>query len=301
MLKSKYWISLIAFFGVLALSSVLHAQDRAWELSVRFASFNTYYQENFANPADGDPEDVRGNSWSVLSLDPIITYRAQQDFNVPIFVGVEAQIPLETQKRLEIGDEYEPAGMTDLTQEEQVAHNDLYGRAIIGWEWRSFLQPYVGIVRSRFTSERTAQLNGDEEGDLTPDPNQDYTETVFSTSMGIGIQGMISLEKLGYRIRYDGGVEIPVSVFVSNGYFGPGTWGQGTTGYTLSMRAELDILLSSVVQNSYFSIGGLLTKREWNGNGRTASVWYEGYPETAVWPQNYSIQAGGFIGYGMAF
>ncbi len=298
-----------SFFTLALFSSLLtvsaHAQS-SWEASLLVSSFNTYYQENFNNPADGDPEDVKGNAWDALQLHPMLTYLAQRGLGLPLFVIVDAQIPLVTVKRLEIGDEYEPAGMTDLTQEEQVAHADLTGRAILGWEMLPCLQPYLGIVRSRFTSERTGQLNGDEEGHLIPDANRDYTETVYSTHLCFGLEGTIPLAtSSSIQLRYDAAYEIPEAVFVSNSYFGPGTWGQGTTGYTIGGTVQLDVPFSAInlsaVNNAYFSIGGMLYRREWDGNGATGTAWYQGYSLEVSWPKNFTVEAGGFLGVGMFF
>ncbi|HET6399790.1 MAG TPA: hypothetical protein VFH95_00165 [Candidatus Kapabacteria bacterium] len=299
-----------AIFGaassILLLAYNARAQERAWEFALEVPSFNTYYQENFNNPIDGDAEDIRGNAWDAVQIHPIITYRAWQEFHLPLFLSVEVNIPIVTVKRLEIGDEYEPAGVTDLTQQEQVAHKDLTGRAVIGWEMLPFLQPYAGLVRSRFTSERVGQLDGDETGNLVPDANQDYTETVFSTHLCFGIQGAIPLNANGdVRIRYDAGYEIPQSVFVTNTYFAAEAWGQGTTGYTIDGRVQLDLPFRAVElfadHDGYFTIGGIISKREWNGDGRQGITSYEDYPVNITWPRNFAVEAGGFIGIGMFF
>ncbi|HZK75357.1 MAG TPA: hypothetical protein VFD13_00465, partial [Candidatus Kapabacteria bacterium] len=216
----------VAASSMLLLACGVRAQERPWEIALEVPSFNTYYQENFNNPIDGDAEDIRGNAWDALQLHPIITYRARQELHLPLFLTVEASIPIVTVKRLEIGDEYEPAGVTDLTQQENVAHQELTGRALLGWEILPFLQPYAGVVRSRFTSERVGKVDGNETGKLIPDANQDFTETVYSTHLCFGIQGAIPLNANGdVRIRYDAGYEIPQSVFVSNTYFNAGAWG----------------------------------------------------------------------------
>ncbi len=299
-----------AIFGaassVLLLACHAQAQEQPWEIALEVPSFNTYYQENFNNPADGDAEDIRGNAWDALQLHPIVTYRAKQELHLPLFLSVEADIPVVTVKRLEIGDEYEPAGITELTQQEQVAHDNLTGRALLGWEILPFVQPYAGVVRSRFMSERTGQANGNETGKLVPDANQDYTETVYSTHLCFGIQGVIPLNhNADIRIRYDAGYEIPQSVFVSNTYFGAGAWGQFTTGYTISGRLQLDIPFRAIEMfadhDGYFTIGGLISKREWNGDGQTGLVWNGDYSVNAAWPQNFMVEAGGFIGVGMFF
>jgi len=291
---------------VLLLACSVRAQERPWEIALEVPSFNTYYQENFNNPIGGRAEDLRGNSWDALQIHPLITYRAWQQLHLPLFLSIEATIPIVTVKRLEIGDEYKPSGVTDLTQQENVAHEDLTARAALGWEILPFLQPYAGIVRSRFTSEREGQLDGTQAGKLTPDPNQDYTETVYSTQLCFGIQGAIPLNANGdILIRYDAGYEIPQSVFVSDSYFGTGAWGEGTTGYTISGRAQLDLPFRAIGlfadHDGYYTIGGMISKREWNGDGSQGMTWHEDYPVNIVWPQNFVIQAGGFVGIGMFF
>gem|GEM_PF-2464061 len=299
-----------AIFGaassLLLFASAVRAQERPWEFALELHSFNTYYQENFHNPSDGDAEDIQGNAWDVLQLHPILTYRARHELHLPLFLTVEADIPLVTMKRLEIGDEYEPAGITELTQKAQVAHANFTGRALLGWEMLPFLQPYAGVVRSRFTSERTGQADGNETGNLIPDANQDYTETVYSTHLCFGIQGALPLdENADIRIRYDAGYEIPQSVFVSNTYFGAGLWGEGTTGSTIRGRVQLDLPFRSVQlladRDGYFTIGGLISKRVWNGDGQIGSVSTGDYSVNVAWPQNFAVEAGGFIGIGMFF
>src|ERR1035437_2265437 len=116
-----------AIFGaassVLLLACGVRAQERPWEIALELPSFNTFYQENFKNSVGGDAEDIRGNAWDALQVHPIITYRARQELHLPLFLTVEADIPIVTVKRLEIGDDYKPAGITYLTQREQVAHD----------------------------------------------------------------------------------------------------------------------------------------------------------------------------------
>lgn len=305
-MRSAIFVAASSLLLLAYLAYGVRAQERPWEIALELPSFNTFYQENFHNPTDGDAEDLRGNAWDALQLHPMITYRARQELHLPLFLTVEANIPIVTVKRLEVGDEYEPAGITALTQQENVAHQDVTGRALLGWEILPFLQPYAGVVRSRFTSERVGQLDGNETGNLVPNPNQDYTETVYSTHLCFGIQGAIPLnENADIRIRYDAHYEVPQSVFVSDTYFGEGAWGQGTTGYTIGGRVQLDIPFRAMEMfaehDGYFTIGGIISKREWNGDGQTGVYWNGDYSENLLWPQNFAVEAGGFIGIGMFF
>ncbi|MFI5201226.1 MAG: hypothetical protein ACHQNE_02420 [Candidatus Kapaibacterium sp.] len=292
-----------AIFGaassILLLANNSRAQEKPWEIALEVPSFNTYYQENFTN---FNPESVQGNAFDAIQLHPRITYRARRQTGLPIFVTAEVIVPLLTVKRLETGSDYAPDGITSTTQKEQIAHTNLTGRVVLGWEMLSYLQPYVAIERSRFASERTGQVDGSDTG-FSPDPIQDYTETVWSTQLGFGIQGAIPLNAKGdVRIRYDAGYEIPQSVFVSDTYFGAGAWGQGTTGYTISGRVELDIPFRIIADtDGYFTIGGLVSKREWNGNGSRGLYWNGDYAVNLTWPQNFTVEAGGFIGIGMFF
>src|SRR5205807_3130814 len=83
---------------------------------------------------------------------------------------------------------------------------------------------------------------GKDEGILLPDNNQDYTEYILATYLDFGIQGAIPLdENADIRLRYDVGYKNPQSVFVSNDYFDPGNWGQGTTGYEYGGRLQLEL------------------------------------------------------------
>jgi hypothetical protein len=55
--------------------------------------------------------------------------------------------------------------------------------------------------------------------------------------------------------------------------------------------------------NGYFTIGGIASKRHWNGDGKAGgpsdvnNVFYE----TITWPANSIVQAGGFVGVGVLF
>ena len=288
--------------SLLFLSSVTRAQEKPWEVAIYLQSHNTYYEE-IATAPDGDQTTLAGNSFSIVSLRAAITYRGRRDLNVPLFISVEPTVPVIALKGLEVGSENEPDGGRVVTSKEDVRHTNLMGRALLGFEILPFLQPYVAIERGSFASRRTDQQDGTESGAFTPDINQDYTETILSTQLGFGIEGSVPLnENADWRIRYDLGYEIPQTVSVSNTYFGPGEWGQGTTGYTFGGRVELDLPLRSIElladNNGYLTIGALASKRHWNGDGR---VGLEIIPLQPYWPANSVVDAGGFIGIGMFF
>ncbi len=284
---------------------VANAQERTWEVSLLLPSFNTYYQENAKDLANGQPIDLEGNSWDALQFNPRLIYRAREELNLPLFLSLDVNVPVVTITRLEVGHEQLISGTTAVTQQEQVAHNDLSARLLLGWEMLPFLQPYIALERSRFTSERTGQRNGNDSGGYTPDNNSDYTETIYSTQLGLGITGMIPLnENADVRLRYEASYEVPQAVFVSNSYYASsGVWGQGTGGYTLNGKVQLDIPLRVTEMLSehdgYFTIGGLISKRHWNGWSGFGLV--NGLPGTLMWPENYWVKAGGFIGIGMFF
>jgi hypothetical protein len=289
------WSSLLLF------SSVVRAQEKPWEVALCLQPFNTHYEET-ATASNGDLTLLAGNSFSVVSLQATVTYRARRDLNLPLFISVEPAVPVIVLKGTEVGSETEPDGTRLVTSKEDVRHTSLMGRALLGLEILPFLQPYVAIERGSFASRRTNQQDGTESGGFTPDISQDYTETILSTQLGFGIEGAVPLnENADCRIRYDLGYEIPQTVSVSNTYFGAGEWGQGTTGYTYGGRIEVDLPLRPIESladnNCYLSIGALASKRHWNGDGR---IGFE-IAQQPYWPANSVVEAGGFIGIGMFF
>jgi hypothetical protein len=221
---------------------------------------------------------------------------------LPFFVSIEVSIPAVTLKRLETGHVYEPSG-AGLTQTEDVQHSNLFGRATLGWEMLPFFEPYVTIERSSVTTRRTGQLDGTDTGTLVPDLSQDYTETVTSTQLGFGFEGVVPLNIIAdVRLRYAVSYEIPQTVIVENTSFDPATveggsstTGQGTTGDTYGARVQLDLPLALLESNDgYWTIGGVLSKRQWNGDGE--------HPRPlGQWPSNFRVEAGGFVGIGMFF
>jgi len=300
-IKGSFRVLLLMGLGALT----ARAQERSWELSVQFASFNTYYQENFFDPNTSYPESVEGNSWDALQVHPSLTYRARKDLDLPFFVSVEAMVPTVTVARQEVGYQYTP-GATYVTQKEQVAHRDLWERATFGWEMLPFLEPYLAVERSRFASERTGQVEGQEDGTFLPDPNADYTEPVFSTHLAFGVMGAIPLNaNADVRLRYEAEYENPQAVFISNSYFGSGRWGDGTTGYTYGGRLQLDLpfRLFEFLEagDGYVTIGGFASKRYWNGDGADGDLFVNGLPDITQWPKNFAVEAGGFIGFGVFF
>ena len=274
------------------------AQEPPLEIAIRASSFNTYYQENFADPFNDNSEEVDGNSWSILSLDMGIAYRVPKTFPAPLLLMADWQAPAILLKGLEIGNEYPPNGITQLTQQEHVKYNNFWGKIVVGWELLPFLNPYVGFVWSDFTAERTGQLDGTANGTLTPDPNQDYTERISATYYCLGLQGTVPFRHgTDYLIRYDADLELPNHVSVTNDYFGSGSWGQGTTGYAVRARAELDIpFFTTPFKTHYVTIGASVALQKWNGDGRTGIVWNGDYSQTVTWPRNFSFEAGGYIG-----
>src|SRR5438067_13602442 len=90
---------LILFAGLIFATSAF-AQEKSWEMSLTISSFNIYYQENFKNTEDGDPQDIQGNTWDAIQLRPVVTYRARQELNLPFFLTIEANIPIVTISRL---------------------------------------------------------------------------------------------------------------------------------------------------------------------------------------------------------
>jgi hypothetical protein len=292
--------------SVLLLAAFARAQEKPWEAAVFLQPFNTYYEETW-NAPDG-PATLAGNSFSIVSLRAQITYRARRDLNLPLWISVEPTIPIVATKGLEVQSETEPDGGREILSKEDVRHTYLSGRAMLGFEILPFLQPYVAIERGTFASRRTNQQDGTSSGGFISDIDQDYTETVIATQLGFGIEGAVPLnENADWRIRYDVGYETPQSVSVSNTFFGPGTWGEGTTGYTLGGRVQLDIPFRALAffedNNGYLTVGGIARKRHWNGDGKAGgpsdvnNVFYE----TITWPANSIIQAGGFVGIGVLF
>lgn len=293
--------------STLSLARVAHAQEKPWEVALALSAFNTYYEEDFSNKIDGSPQDVRGNSLTAPAFMPRITYRMRQDLRLPFFLSIEAAAPAVTMKRLEVGHLYANSKLlgygTFTTQQEDVQHSDLSGRATLGWEMLPFFQPYVSIERSSFASRRTGQLDGTDAGTLVPDPSQDYTETVTSTYIGFGFEGVVPLNiNTDVRLRYAVGYEIPQTVKVENTSFDPSsvedgssTTGQGTTGYTYGGRVQLDMPFSPLRSNDgYWTIGGVISKHQWNGDGQQTRP-------IGQWPSNFRVEAGGFVGIGMFF
>ena len=294
------WSSLLFFTGA-------RAQEKPWEAAICLQPYNTHYEET-SQSESGNPTTLAGNSFSVLSLRASVTYRARQELHLPFFVTIEPTISVVTLKGSEVGSENEPDGTRLVTSKEDVQHTNLTGRALLGFEILPFLQPYIAIERGQFESRRTNQQDGTESGGFVPDVDQDYTETIMSTQLGFGVQGAVPLnDNADWRIRYDLGYEIPQTVRVGNTFFGPGTWGQGTTGYTFGGCVQLDVPFRLIPlfadNNGYFTIGALLSKRHWNGDGQQGGpvVANDVLYKTLGWPANSVVDAGGFIGVGILF
>jgi hypothetical protein len=294
--------SLVKLAAICALwissSSVLQAQ-RAWEVSIGFSGYNTFYEEDFMSKIREDeimsyPQDLRGNSLTALALNPSITYRARREQQLPFFLTLEGQIPIVVLRNLETGHKYKEVAY--LVQREDVEHRSYAGCATLGWEMLPWLQPCLMFEYNVFTTRRIDQLNGTDSGTLVPEADNDYTETAKSTQFGIGVEGYIPLaENSLTRIRYQIGYHIPQYSSVDNDLdgFGAISTGQGTSGYTIGGKVQVDLPLASM-NDSYLSFGGRAQKRYWNGDGGSAKG-------TGRWPANFAIEAGGFIGVGMFF
>jgi hypothetical protein len=292
----------VIWSSVLLFPSVSFAQEKSWEFALTLHAYNSGYEETFINPKNNDPMDAQGNSFTAFAPHLCIAYRARQDLHIPIFLTIEGTVPLVTMKGLEVGHETKSDGTVGVTYKTDAQHNDLNGKVLLGVEILPFLQPYVAIERSNLTSRRTGQLDGNDHGGFEPDQNPDYSEPVLSTHLGFGVQGTVPLnENADIRIRYDLGYEIPQTVSVSNTSFDPGTWGQGTTGYTYGGRIQLDLPLRFIElftnHDGYWTIGGSFSRRHWNGDG-LHGVGIFGIP---IWPANTMVKAGGFIGVGLFF
>jgi hypothetical protein len=291
----------VAWSSLVLISGIAKAQERPWEVFLAVHSFNTFYEEDFKEK-DGNPAKLEGNGWTAAALHATITYRGRQQLRLPFYITIEGELPLVLSKRLEVGHEYAPSGTVFLTQSEDITHRFLEGRAIIGFELLPFLQPYVGLSRSNVRQRRMNQLDGQYDSTLKPDKDKDYNEDIFATFVDVGIEGIIPLNaNADIRLRYDLGYKTPQTVFISNDYFDPGTWGQGTTGYEYGGRVQLDLplyLFDLFERHSgYWTIGGTLTRLHWNGDGRTGDEIFR----KPHWPENTGTNAGGFIGLGLFF
>jgi hypothetical protein len=284
----------------ISLGTPLHAQ-RPWELSFACSANNTYYEEDFMSKILESEfasyhQDIRGNSFTALALNPSITYRARRDLRLPFFVTVEGSVPVVTLKGLETGHKYKPDNAY-LVQQEDVEHNLYTGHAIVGWELLPWLQPYVLFDYSVFVTRRMNQLDGTDSGTLVPEKDKDYSETVTSTHLGFGVEGYVSLSDNSLtRLRYRLGYAVPQSSSVVNDLeaFNTDPTGQSTSGYTIAGKIQLDLPLSASSHDTYISFGALALKRYWNGDGFVAKG-------SGRWPANFAVQAGGFIGVGMFF
>lgn len=284
---------------LISLAPKVHAQ-RAWEASLGFRAYNTFYEEDFQSkilPEDvrSYPQDLRGNSFTALAVNPSLTYRARRQLGLPLFVSLEASIPLVALTGLETGHKYKPENAY-LVQREDIEHREHSVHAMLGWEMLPFLQPYVIFDYAAFASRRSNQLSGNDSGQLVPEVNADYTETATSTHLGFGVAGFIPLTLNSLtRLRYQLGYEVPQSSSVVNDLFNTDPTGQATSGYTIGGRVLLDLPLGIAdSHDTYWSIGLTASKRYWNGDGGRAKG-------AGLWPANFAVQAGGFIRVGMFF
>ena len=297
----------VIWSSLLCCASVSYAQEKSWEFALSLNAYNSGYEEIIFDPSNGNHLDAQGNSFTALAPRLAITYRARQDLRVPLFLTIEGTVPLVTLSGSEVENETTPDGRTGIAYKTNSQHDDLTGRALLGVEILPFLQPYIAIERSKLTSRRTDQQDGNDQGGFTPLENSDYSEPVLSTHLGFGIQGTVPLnENADIRIRYDLGYEVPQTVSVTNTLYDAPAWGQGSTGYTYGGRVQLDLPLrlfeDLANHNGYWTIGAALSKRHWNGDGRLGVATTNGIPDgSLLWPANTMIKAGGFIGLGLFF
>ncbi len=296
----------VTWSSTLLFCSTARAQEKPWELSLGLGAYNTNYAETYTIPNDGNPGALNGNSFTVLALRPSITYRGRQQLSLPFFVTIEAVLPIVTATGLEVGHDTVSSQSVFVTQKEDVRHVDVTGRAVLGYEILPFLQPYMAYERSSYAARRTGEMDGNDAGNFSIGDNQDYTETVSSTQLGFGVQGVVPLNRnADIRLRYDFGYEVPQSVSVTNDYYGTGSFGEGASGYTIAGKVQLDMPLHimDLFENhdGYWTIGLNISKRHWNGDGALGHGIQSGLPATLTWPANTVVKAGGFVGVGLFF
>jgi hypothetical protein len=303
--KRSSLAKLAAICALLISASIAHAQ-KPWEVSLAAGSLNTYYDEEsismmYATPQYpmGLPQSLGGNSFTLLSLSPEVTYRARRQLGFPAFARVSATMPLITLSGLEAG--HLRDSVNSLVQREDVKHSRRSVSVTIGYELLPFLQPFATYEWEKFASRRMNELDGTDTGTLEPYYDQDYTETVTASSLGFGFEGYFYVsENSDIRVRYRFGYAVPQSVSSINDIkFGDVDWsktvlGEGTTGYMFSGQAQVDFPLP---HDSYWSVGATLSKHYWNGDGREVHI--PGQPRQ--WPINFAVEAGGFVKIGMFF
>jgi hypothetical protein len=276
------------------------AQQKSWEVATDVEASNTHYRELSMSDAH-EPMTLEGNSMTPAALHAYIAYHADRHFHVPLFLTLQSQVPIFASNGDEAG-HLERNGTQFLTQKELVRHSSNFILSECGYELLPILKPYLSIEFNEFLSRRTNQVEGTDDGELLPAKKQDYLETVTSSHLGVGIQGGIPLtESAGWRIRYDVGYQIPQAVKVTNTFFDQGYWGQGTTGYTLKGRLQLDLPFAltpgQARHDGYVTIGSIFQRRHWNGDGRTATEIFA----NPHWPENTIFTAGAFLGTGVFF
>lgn len=284
-----FLLSAILFAGV------AHGQGAPIRMEVTVGASTLHYNEN---PARLNAPELTGNSVSV----PIhieAQYSAATDLRLPVWLLVAADLPTIASAGEEIGKITRDA-IEFTVQKENVVYRPTTLSASLGFEVLPFLQPYLMFEYSHLASRRTDQQNGQQDGTFLPEPNQDYTETVGATLLGVGCLSVIPLEEnAASRLRLNVAYVNAQSVSVANDYYGEGLWGQHTSGYELKGRIAFETSMRSLAlgQDPYLTLGIDATTQRWDGNGRTGAEVFQ-HP---VWPANTITGLGAFAGLGLFF
>jgi hypothetical protein len=285
----------IALIALLAVTSA-KAQDRLWRLELAASPIVTHYDED---PGVADAPVLIGNSLTVLPLRLELEYDLRHSLKMPAWISLTGELPLASSTGTEAG--HMTRNETSYTvQREDVQYRSSNLTAAFGYHILPFLQPFAMAEVSGQATRRINQQNGQEDGSLQPDPDQDYTEQVTAVYLGGGIRSIVPLQDDGaVRIRFQGSYANAQSAEVTNTYFGNGAWGQHTSGYRLHSRLalELPVGISLPDHDSYLSVGGTLRYTKWNGDGRIGREIFM----SPWWPRNVRTEWGAFVGLGVFF
>jgi hypothetical protein len=291
---SRLWSVLIsvALFSLALLAGAANAQS--WQVELSIDPSNTHYDENVSRK---DGPELLGNSLTILPVQLGVTYYARPILRLPFWLSLEAEVPLASLP----GDEVGRKAVTDnVVQRERSEHRTSRIQSSLGFELLPEIQPYLTFEVSRLSTRRTNQQVGQDDGSLLPDPNQDYTESIDATYLGFGIMSTIPLAAAANsRIRINMAYLNAQGSSVSNTYFGDGTWGQHTSGYSIHARAGiesgLDLLSSARASYLTFGVSGSIS--HWNGDGH---VGYDLF-QHPYWPSTSIARLGAFAGLGVFF
>lgn len=288
-MKTKLAIAILLLFATRT------AAQEPWRLELATGPLLTLYDED---PGIQSAPELIGNSVTIpVRLE--LEYDLMRSLRIPGWISVSGELPVASISGKEVGHVVRN-GTTYTVQREDVQYRNSNLIAALGYEILPFLQPFAFAEIGRQSTRRLNQQNGEADGSLQPDDDQDYTESAKVVYLGGGIRSIIPLDPDGgLRIRFQASYANAQSVEITNDYFGNGTWGQHTTGYRLAGRMALEVPIGFMpsTHDSYLSAGLSARSTRWNGDGRVGTEIFM----QPWWPRNVRTEWGAFAGLGVFF